>query len=233
MAGRGFRDIYDALCRWSLDAGAERDAELGNESFGATVQNASDNAIGSDGLLTILIPGTEWQRYGGWIPDSNGLFGCGVEGCAKLLAWSPSGNNDRDRIAGAEMLREMFAAHGFAPGAKLNVIAHSHGGNVALAASRLGLAHEIDCLITLNKPQMDAEIYQPGKNIKNFYNISAAGWDWIQHGGSATSGNYKIDPHAVNKTIDTSRSKLKKHAALIWDDSIRELWWEWFLEQQG
>ena len=63
---------------------------------------------------------------------------------------------DRDRMAGAETLRAMIAAHSFAPGARLKVIAHSHGGNVALAASRLGLAREIDTLITLNKPQMDA-----------------------------------------------------------------------------
>jgi hypothetical protein len=185
-----------------------------------------------NGLLTILVPGTEWQRFGGWSPETNGLFRCG-EGCTKLLSWGPSGNNDRDRIAGAEMLREMIAAYRFAPDAKLNVIAHSHGGNVALAASRLGLAHEIENLITLSKPQLDAEIYRPGKNIKNFYNISTAGLDWIQYGGSATKGHYKTDPHAVNKTIDTSSSRLKKHAALIWDDAIRDMWWQWFLGQRA
>jgi hypothetical protein len=183
------------------------------------------------GLLTILIPGTEWQSFGGWTPDSNGLFLCS-EGSTELLAWSPSGNNDRDRMAGAEMLRQMIAAHRFGPGARLHVITHSHGGNVALAASRLGLARGIDTLITLNKPQMDSEMYQPGDNIGRFYNISAAGLDWIQLGGSAAKKHYKTDPRAVNKVFDTSRSKLKKHAALIWDDEIREMWWRWVLEQQ-
>jgi len=113
----------------------------------------------------------------------------------------------------------------------LQVIAHSHGGNVALAASHLGLTHEIDCLITLNKPQMDAEIYQPCENIRDFYNISTEGWDWIQYGGSDTRGNYKFDPYAINKLIDTSSSKLKKHAALVWDDQIRNMWWQWFLNK--
>lgn len=183
-------------------------------------------------VLTILIPGTEWQSFGGWTPDSNGLFRC-AGGCTKLLAWSPSGNNDRDRVAGAEMLRATIAAHRFEPGARLQLITHSHGGNVALAASHLGLARAIDTLITLNKPQMDSEIYQPGENIGKFYNISTAGLDWIQYGGSATKGHYKTDPHAVNKTFDTSRSKLKKHAALIWDDEIRDMWWRWFLSQQA
>ena len=184
-----------------------------------------------NGLLTILVPGTEWQRFGGWSPETNGLFRCAV-GCKKLLSWSPSGNNDRDRLAAAEMLRAMIAAHDFAPDAKLNIITHSHGGNVALAASHLGLAHEIDNLITISKPQMDAAIYQPRENIRNFYNISTRGWDWIQYGGSATKGHYKTDPLAINKTIDTSASKLKSHAALIWDDAIRETWWQWVLERR-
>jgi len=185
-----------------------------------------------NGSLTILIPGTKWQRFGGWSQETNGLFAHGNE-CAKLLAWSPSGNNDLDRMAGAEVLRETIATHRFALGAKLRVIAHSHGGNVALAASRLGLAREIDTLITLSKPQRDDRMYRPGKNIRHFYNISAAGWDWIQYGGSATKGHYKTDPHAVNKTFDTSSSKLKPHAALIWDDAIRDVWWQWFLEQEA
>ena len=185
-----------------------------------------------NGSLTILVPGTEWQRFGGWSPATNGLFAYG-NGCTKLLEWSPSGNNDRDRIAGAQMLREMIAAHRFASNAKLNIIAHSHGGNVALAASHLGLACEIDCLIALSKPQIDAETYQPGENIRRFYNISTKGWDWIQHGGSRTAGHYKTDPRAVNRLFDTSRSKLKKHAALIWDDGVRETWWQWVLEQKS
>ncbi len=185
-----------------------------------------------NGSLTVLIPGTKWERFGGWTTETNGLFGFG-DARTKLLAWGPSGNNDGDRIAGAEMLREMIAAHRFPPGAKLNIIAHSHGGNVALAASRLGLAQPIDTLIALSKPQMDAEIYQPGKNVKNFYNISAMGWDWIQYGGSATSGHYKTDPHAINKSFDTSQSNLRAHAALVWDDDVREMWWQWLLGAAG
>jgi len=184
-----------------------------------------------NGSLTIFVPGTKWERFGGWTAETNGLFGYG-DGQISLHAWSPSGNNDVDRMAGAMRLREMIASHRFGPGAKLTIIAHSHGGNVVLAASRLGLAREIDCLITLSKPQMDAEVYQPRKNIKKFFNISAKGMDWMQYGGSATLGHYKTDPHAINKTFDTSRSRLRAHAALIWDDDVREMWWQWFLEQK-
>ncbi len=182
--------------------------------------------------LTILVPGTRWQTYGGWTPSSNALFACAT-GCTQLLDWAPSGNNDRDRLAAAQLLRETIAAHQFAPDAKLHLITHSHGGNVALAASRLGLAHPIDTLIALSKPQMDAEVYQPADNIRAFYNISTKGWDWFQYGGSKTKGHYKTAPRAINHFIDTSKSKLRNHAALIWDDQIRAAWWQWFLDQRA
>ena len=135
--------------------------------------------------------------------------GSGIGGCTKLLAWSPSGNNIAIEWPAAEMLRAAIAAHRFGPEARLQVITHSHGGNVALAASRLGLARGIDCLITLNKPQMDSEMYRPGENIGRLSNISTVGWDWLQFWGSAAKRHYKTDPRAVNKVFDTFRSKLK------------------------
>ena len=236
------RDAYDAAIRWGIQRllgfgpGQGMPGSLrGSDNSAGESKSASD----ANEDLTILVPGTVWQNYGGWTPDSNGLFRCaelaggGISGSTKLLAWSPSGNNDRDRMAGAEMLRGMIAAHWFAPGAKLQVITHSHGGNVALAASRLGLARRIDTLITLNKPQMDSEMYQPGENIGRFYNISTAGLDWIQFLGSKARRRSKRDPRAVNKIFDTSRSKLKPHAALVWDDEIREIWWRWVEEREG
>jgi hypothetical protein len=239
------RSAFDALCRWGIrrTVGAAPQAETPHDGVAAgNRQNWNvESGINVDGLLTILVPGTDWQSFGGWTPDSNGLFRCGDDArcgggapqCTKLLAWSPSGNNDADRMAGAAMLRAMIAAHSFQPGSRLHVITHSHGGNVALAASRLGLTHAIDCLIALNKPRMDDALYLPAENIAEFYNIATTGWDWIQLGGSSAWSHYKTDPHAVNKLFDTSGSKLKAHAALVWDDRFREMWWQWFLEQRG
>ena len=127
----------------------------------------------------------------------------------------------------------MIADHPFAPGETLNIIAHSHGGNVALAASHLGLARPIDNLITLNKPTLLRDAYIPGRNIQNFYNISSAR-DWIQWAASDAKmmGNFAKDQSAINHTIDTRSSNIKPHAALIWDDKFREVWWEWFQSQQ-
>jgi hypothetical protein len=199
------------------------------------------NGTGSDGNLTILIPGTDWQRHGGWGPD-NALFGYANgalrgrcrEDCTQFLSWDPSGNNHANRIAAAQNLREMIAAHPFAPDETLNIVAHSHGGNVALAASHLGLAQPIDILITLNKPTLLRDAYMPRKNIENFYNISAAR-DWIQWAASDTKmpWSFANDKRAVNHTINTSASNIKPHAALIWDDKFRDVWWAWFQNEQG
>ena len=104
--------------------------------------------------------------------------------------------------------------------------------NVALAASHLGLSHRIDTLITLNKPTRFGEDYQPGNNIGNSYNISAYG-DWTQWWGSDDKllGEFSTDRNAHNMSFDTSSSNLKPHGVLIWDDNIRDMWWQWFLNQ--
>ena len=190
------------------------------------------------GPLTILIPGTKWESSGGWGLDNplyhygNGALSqnCGHP-CTRLLQWS-GGNNDRDRWHAAEMLREMIAAHRFAAGDKLNILAHSHGGNVALAASHRGVAHRIGNLITLSKPTLVGRAYTPGNNVGNFFNISARR-DRIQWAGSNAKlrGTWATDKNAVNLQVDTSSSNLKPHGALIWDDAIRERWWTWLLDQ--
>ena len=185
--------------------------------------------------MTILVPGTDWQRHGGWGPD-NALFQYAetLGGPVFFFHW-PGGNSNAARLEAAEKLRELIAGHAFASGESLNIIAHSHGGNVVLAASHLGLAHPIDLLIALNKPARHARMYTPGANIKTFYNLSARrGWlhDWLQWFGSDKIWRYAADKHAVNHTFNTSASPLKPHAALIWDDDLREHWWQWFLSHR-
>jgi len=129
-------------------------------------------------------------------------------------------------------LQALLAAHMFSPGDKLHILAHSHGGNVALAASRLGIAHRIDMLITLNKPTLVGKAYQHGTNIEAFFNISARR-DWTQWLGSNAklSRKWSIDSGATNLEVDTSSSDLRPHGALIWDDRIREIWRSWVVEQ--
>jgi hypothetical protein len=184
--------------------------------------------------MTILIPGTDWQRHGGWSLNS-ALFGCAntppLGGPVRLLYWCGR-NSDAARVQAARRLRRSVASHLFAPGEPLNVIGHSHGGNVALAASHLGLGRAIDLLITLNKPTRRGKAYVPGPNIRQFYNLSARR-DGLQWFGSDAKWRHATDPHAINHVFDTSASPLKPHAALIWDDDFRAIWWKWLRDQPG
>jgi hypothetical protein len=187
--------------------------------------------------MTILIPGTNWEASGGWIPASNGYrgllqYGEQLGGPTQLLAWSPSRNRHADRLAAAHSLVDLIAAHTFAPGEQLHIIAHSHGGNVVLAASRLGLPRPVDLFIALNKPTLRSAAYRPGPGIARFFNISAAR-DWIQRLGARFVLGSCFDPHAINHVVDTRTSLLRPHAALIWDDDCRDLWWQWLQRQRG
>ena len=178
--------------------------------------------------MTILVPGTDWRRHGGWGKD-NLLFTYAeaLGGPVYFFEW-PGGQTDAARVEAAESLLGVIADHVFKSGEPLNVIAHSHGGNVVLAASHLGLERPIDLLIALNKPTRRAGIYTPGANIRDFYNLSAK-WDWLQWFGSDAKWRHAQDKHAINHYFDTRTSQIKPHAALIWDDEFRKHWWEWFL----
>jgi|GEM_PF-6660181 len=181
--------------------------------------------------MTILIPGTDWQRHGGWGPD-NTLFAYAesLGGPVQFFHW-PGDNSDIARLEAAEKLCTFIANHNFAPGEPLNIIAHSHGGNVVLAASHLGLAHSINLLIALNKPARRSKIYTPGPNIQRFYNLSTKR-DWLQRFGSDRQWRPAFDRHAINQTFDTSTSSIKPHAALIWDDNFCKQWWDWFQKHE-
>jgi hypothetical protein len=178
--------------------------------------------------MTILIPGTDWQRHGGWSLNS-ALFAYAnsppLGGPVRLLYWSGH-NSDAGRIGAARRLRRLIASHRFSAGETLNIIGHSHGGNVALAASHLGLGRTIRLLITLNKPSRRGKAYIPRPNVEQFYNLSAQR-DWLQWFGSDAKWRHATDRHAINHIFDTSASPLKPHAALIWDDDFREGWWNW------
>jgi len=169
--------------------GKERDAESGNDYFGARYYASSmgrflspdwsakvepvpyakldnpqslnlyayvgNNPLGridADGHLTIIVPGT-WNNHKDW--DNSGFkaqvsktFG------EKAVVLNNGGmdNTPKARAAAAKQLEGLIAGHEFAPGEKLNIVTHSHGGNVAAEATQEGLSHKVDTLVTLGVP---------------------------------------------------------------------------------
>ena len=63
----------------------------------------------------------------------------------------------------------MINDHKFADGEKLNIVGHSHGGNVGILASEM-TDKQVDNLVTLGTP--NRLMYQPNKNkIENHINV--------------------------------------------------------------
>jgi hypothetical protein len=132
-------------------------------------------------------------------------------------------------------LRKMIADYKFAPGENLNIIAHSHGGNIALAASHLGLSHQIDNLITLGTPNLsDQTQYEPAAGgIGNSYNITAS-MDFVQSSAGDDVSNRFIQPGASNHTVNSvTWNPIQAHSELWQNQSVRNQWWQFFMSQQS
>lgn len=115
------------------------------------------NAFDPNGKLTIVVPGT-WHRDEVWNTqnrlylNAQATFGETPILFNNLSQWS-GGNNHNDRMLAGNNLADLINNHEFAPGEQLNIVAHSHGGNVAKIASHmLNDGIQIDNLITLGTP---------------------------------------------------------------------------------
>ena len=108
--------------------------------------------VDPDGYLTIIVAGT-WNKQKEW---QNSPFKAQVEKTfgesATLLPNDHMGVSVQARTGAAKKLNEIIAAHKFAPGEKLNVVALSHGGNVVAEATMKGMSHKIDTLVTMGTP---------------------------------------------------------------------------------
>jgi pimeloyl-ACP methyl ester carboxylesterase len=142
-----------------------------------------------DGYLTILVPGTwndneEWSKSEFRIQVSR-TFGED----AKVLSNNNMGNSREARSAAVKELKAMIAGHKFAPGEKLNIVAHSHGGNVAFQASN-ELEHKIDNLVTLGTPIRSD--YQPNSNAIGCHINVYSQFDGVQTMGGFTDTSMTI-----------------------------------------
>ena len=160
-----------------------------------SVMNSPINGIDPLGLLTILIHGT-------WSNPSRAFNAEFVSAVTTTYGESPifykwsGGDNDEARQAAARSLARFLedyeAEH---PCERINVVAHSHGGNVAFLASQYTGAR-IDNLVTLGTP---IESYSPNmENIGHILMVSSSN-DRIQPiGGSLLSffGYGQIGPAA-------------------------------------
>jgi hypothetical protein len=163
-------------------------ADPANWNGYAYAHNNPLSKIDPDGFLTIVIPGTWYDetywRKQGVLERVSKTFG------EQAMLWTKnwSGDNSKEaRAKGAKELVEFIKNYKFAPGEKLNIVSHSHGGNVAFLVSQ-STSHKIDNLVTLGTPIRSD--YKPAENnIGQHLNVYSE-HDYVQINGGFTSGGF-------------------------------------------
>jgi RHS repeat-associated protein len=144
-------------------------ADPANWNGYAYAHNNPLSKLDPDGFLTIIIPGTfndvnAWKSsdFRKWVSKTFGEN-------AKIFDWSGEDNNGARSKAALELADYINGYMRKHPGEKINIVAHSHGGNVAFEASHK-LKHKIDTLVTLGTPIRGD--YKPNHgNISNHLNV--------------------------------------------------------------
>ncbi len=167
------------------------------------------NSVDPEGLLTILIPGTfnaeepDWAQPGS---SFNSAVSNAFDEQATLFSWSGD-NSDLARQYAAHVLVD-FVNVRIKPGECLNIVACSHGGNIAKIYSNLTGMKTICTLVTLGTPQSNQ--YQinrgrvPGSSYASavgaYFNVSSYA-DPIQlFGGSPRRSDPCADNFYISQT---------------------------------
>lgn len=151
------------------------------QSFAAlqSQQPPSVNLPGDD--IMIIIHGT-FARNAKWWRPTGGFWNYikqhvpSLYGDPDYFSWTGDDDDGQRIIAGQELVK-WVASHNVK---SLDVIAHSHGGNVAFIASQLGV--KIRKLINLGTP-IRTEYIPNLDNIGALYNVFSTG-DWVQQPGA-------------------------------------------------
>jgi hypothetical protein len=173
------------------------------------VQGDPVNKGDPSGLLTIIMGGTTLNPFGAMTAEwgkPGTAFNAAVSRFfgeqAITFEWS---GHLFDRIfSGAVGLYKFTQSYHFKPGEKLNIVAHSHGGNAVKAYTHIG-GHFIDTLITMGTPQRsDFQIVR--QNVGVYLNVYSK-HDWVQKSGGPwyylglpLAG--RTDPLAINIGVD-------------------------------
>ncbi len=180
--------------------------------------------IDPDGLLTIVVHGTYASdspsfKAGGMVYEqSKALF---RDPNTVSFKWS-GGNTGWQRQQAAAELGKLIASYKFAPGEKLNIVAHSHGGNVVVPAANALQGRSVDNLITFGTPVRLGSGLERTTNVNTFIAVSNTA-DLVQVAGGLMGlvpfiGEYGIagreQPGAINVRITDGSSPFGAHSGV-------------------
>jgi len=170
------------------------------------------NALDPTGLLVIFIHGT-WSTFREAFPEDFVKEVTTHFSDSRYTAFSWSGKNYHDdRAMAGQRLAEMIGRYQKRyPDDPIRVVAHSHGGNVALVASQASDIHFN--LVTLGTPIMTA--YGPGPALDSWHNVYSPN-DFVQ---TLPFGAKRTHQKATNiKLLDLGHSDL--HTVKAWKEAF-------------
>lgn len=188
------------------------------------------NGIDPVGLLTLIVTGTQLLGKQGAYFDQSFIDAVGntFGEAAQVWDWSGEDNDLARREAGFKLalyLNEYKKDHPCEP---INIVAHSHGGNVAFVASRYAT---IDNLVTLGTPVTTS--YNPHlSNIGNYINVysnsdNVQGWGGTQYSagsdgqGQFGSADRTWPQEASVENVEVQSSHHDLHTAGVWNQVFR------------
>ncbi len=189
--------------------------------------------IDPNGLLTILVHGTQFFKQNPDLTPAGSFFKhvANTVGDRAVAAFSWSGgDNHPSRVAAANALANFIRHYKFAPGEQLNIVAHSHGGNVAIAAVNVGLVRRVDNLVTLGTPSVPAYRLKGAGGVGNWINVFNPNDKVQTHGGGSDMSSpqsgpaARTHPGAENVSWDVDFGDFGSHEALhspaAWDYTL-------------
>ncbi|HEY1434543.1 MAG TPA: RHS repeat-associated core domain-containing protein, partial [Thermoanaerobaculia bacterium] len=176
--------------------------------------------VDPNGLLTIVVHGTQFSKpnadftpAGAFFQRVARTFG---DRTTAAFSWS-GGDNHPSRVAAAQSLASFIRHYNFSPGEPLNIVAHSHGGNVAIAAINMGLGRTVDNLVTLGTPSVPSYRLQGSGGVSRWLNVSNPNDKVQTHGGgddgapAQTGAAARTHPFAQNLSLDVDFGPFGSH----------------------
>ena len=161
-------------------------------------------ATDPSGLLTIFVPGTNYDSAGVNSPQINlqgRLASAFNDNNVRYLEWNGGPNDSGQRSLVAQTLANAINGWNFADGEKLNIVAFSHGGNIVMEATHM-LNRSIDQLVTLGTPVTSN--YQPKVGMIDYHlNVSSLNDDVQRNAGNTETLYNKASRMPFGKTIDS------------------------------
>ncbi len=142
------------------------------------------------GLVTVIVSGT-WAENSDWAqPDSSFSKAVGdtFNEQPNYFSWNGGNNRESRANAAANLLNFINSPEvqmRLAAGEKLNIVAHSHGGNVVKEYTNLEGSTKIDNLVTLGTPQRSDYNLNQSK-VVNYLN-GYSNHDMVQSNGYTDS----------------------------------------------